>query len=347
MSADPDSKTASRLLERINASWMTQALCVAAELRLADLIGGGMTTARQLAVATGCDRGSLARLLRALASLEIVRERSDQSYALTPMGRMLRADTPQSLRSWAIWWGRHQWGEWEELRYSVRTGASARAMLAGRADGVYQDADPQLTKVFHRAMSELTRVVAIEVLRQVDFSNVRSITDIGGGRGDLLAAILRAHPDAQGTLLDLPNALADAHTVMARNGVEHRCRLAGGDFFSSIPAGADVYLLKSVLHNWENDRCRLLLSNCRAAMSASARLIVIERVLPQRMRGSARDRAAARSDLNMLVGIGGRERNEREIDDLLRSAGLRPGHQKPATSDFGIVQAVAEQHAEP
>lgn len=340
VAAPPAQAMAARLLEMINASWMSQALCVAAELGLADLLAPGSRTADDLARAAGCEQRSMHRLMRALASIGVCTEQEDGAFALAPMGTLLRADARPSVRSWAIWWGKYQWPEWGHLRHSVRTGESARVLLSGHESYDFVMADPGAADVFNRAMSELTHLAATEVARVCDFSAAKRVVDIGGGRGELLATILSAYPALRGTLFDLPHAIAAAAALIRTPGFAQRCVLVAGDFFESVPGGGDVYILKSVLHNWDNRRSAIILDNCRRAMPGDARLVLVERIMPARMTGAATDRAVARSDLSMLVGIGGRERTETEFIALLAASGFRVAGVFPAGLEFSLVEAI-------
>lgn len=340
VAAPPAQSMAARLLEMIGASWMSQAICVAAELGLADLLTPGSRTADDLARATGCERTSVHRLLRALASIGVCTEQEDGSFALAPMGFLLRADAQPSVRSWAIWWGKYQWPEWGNLRHSVQTGESARALLNGRNSYDFVAADPQAAEVFNRAMSELTHLAATEVARGYDFSAATRVVDIGGGRGELLTTILSAYPALRGTLFELPHAMAAAAALIGTAGVAQRCTLLTGDFFDSVPGGGDVYILKSVIHNWDDQRSAIILDNCRRSMTGNARLVLVERIMPARMTGIATDRAVTRSDLNMLVGIGGRERTESEFISLLSSSGFKAARIIRIGFEFSLIEAI-------
>lgn len=335
----PSADASRRLLELIGASWMTQAITAAAELRIADQLAASPLTADALAPTVGCHPGSLRRLLRALASLDLTREQDDGSFVLTEMGALLRSDRQPSLCSWAKWWGRYLWPIWGNLRQSVQSGSSARELATGRSGYAHLEADPEAAAVFNAAMVELTALFAGELDRIVDFSTVGHVIDVGGGYGELLAGILRAHPALRGTLFDLPHALAGAKARMHQAGVADRCEFVGGDFFESVPAGGDLYLLKSVLHNWDDEKCGVILSRCRQSMHRDASLVLVERVLPDRMRSCAADRAVARTDLNMLIGVGGRERTRAEFAALLGVAGFSTTRFVPTPLELAVIEA--------
>ena len=329
---------ASTLIEMISASWMSQAVCVAAELCIADQLANGAKGVDDLARVTQSQPASLRRLMRALASLGLCAECDDGSFELTATGALLRTDAVPSLRSWAIWWGRYRWPMWGELRECVCAGHSE----CQRAGSAHVDDDPAAAAVFNQAMVELTRLTAVEVLRVYDFSTVGRLVDVGGGYGELLAMLLAAHPQMQGTLFDLPSAIACAAAHLVRAGVAERCELVAGSFFESVPGGADAYVMKSVLHSWSDERSRTILRNCCQAMPNHARLVLVERIMPARMRGCASERPAARSDLHMLIGSGGRERTQAEFAALLADSGLQATEFIPAGLDHWVIEAVPD-----
>jgi SAM-dependent methyltransferase len=336
-----DPPGASRLLDIIGGSWMSQAVYVAAELRIADLLAGGPKRVDELAKAAGCHPPSLARLMRGLASLGICVEWEDGRFDLTPMGSLLRSDAPDSLRSWAIVWGKLQWPVWGNLLHSVRTGESARTLVLGTKGYEHLARDAEAATVFNRAMTEVTRLVANEVARVYDFSGARRIVDVGGGYGQLVTAILKAHPKARGVVVDMPHA-SEAAKLYARDaGVAERCEFVAGDFFESVPPGGDTYLLKSVLHNWNDEKSALILRNCGRAMPRGAKLLLVERIFPARLDVSPAHQAVARSDLNMLVGPGGHERTEVEFRNLLGAAGFTPVEVFATSTEFSIIEGVA------
>lgn len=340
-----DSRTDDRrtlLLGLINANWTTQAIHAACVLNLPDLLGAGTRTLSALAQGTGCHAPSLDRLLRALVTLDLCIERDNAEFELSPSGELLRDDATQSLRAWALLVGGVHWARWGELEQSVRTGASHRLRHGGQDGFDHLQADPTAAALFNRAMIEMTRRVAADVVRTIDLSRSRLIVDVGGGSGELLATVLIAYPAARGVLFDLPHAIDAADTVFGRSGVADRCERVAGSFFEGVPAGGDTYLLKSVLHNWDDERCVQLLRRCRNAMAPQARLIVIERIVPERLGTSANDRAVMRSDLNMLVALSGRERTAAQFSALFDAAGLALKTITPTPGEFQIVEAVPQ-----
>ena len=331
-----------RLLDMLNASWMTQAASVAVRLRLPELLSHGPLSAATLAEVAECHPPSLLRLLRALTSLELLSESPDETFALTESGTLLRSNVPGSLASWAVLCGTSSWAAWSRLIDSVRTGHSARRLTRGIEGFEHLQDDPEAAAVFNRAMVDLTQPVALAVVRAIDFSGVRTVVDVGGGAGQLLATIVSAHMSIRGVVLDLGHASAMAAELLRAAGVIDRCKLETGSFFDSIPAGADVYLLKSILHDWDDERCATILGNCRAAMARGARLLVIERLMPAYYSASSIDQNIARSDLNMLVGPGGRERGEAEYRKMLDGARFRTIAVQRVSDSYSVLEAAPQ-----
>jgi hypothetical protein len=326
-----------RLRTLIEAGWITQAIGVAAELGLAELLASGPRRVEELASITGSHAPSLQRLLRALESLDICAEGHD-GFVLRPTGALLRADAEDSLRAYAILNGRQLWPVWEGLAYSVRTGKSHRELLTGMQGYARFQLDAEAATTFNTAMVEITRQVAHAIALQPEFPEC--VVDVGGGYGELLMAVLRSNGRTRGILYDLPHAIDRARERWNAPGLAERCTLLAGSFFESIPSGGDLYLMKSVLHNWDDERCAAILANCRQAMPRHAKLHLIERVMPALMRASPSHQTLARSDLNMLVGPGGKERTVAEYEALLESAGFCSTGMRELALEFSLIEAV-------
>jgi orsellinic acid C2-O-methyltransferase len=334
-------KLVPELFDLINSGSMSQAACVAAELRIPDLLATGPKDVAHLAQATASHAPSLHRLLRALASIGLCTECADGLFELSPLGSLLRTDASNSLRSWTLWWGRYQWPVWANLLYSVKTGESARKLVTGANDFGYLERDQKAAAVFNRAMAEFTTLVAGEVVRVYDFAGMRRIVDVGGGHGALLAAVLdMAHPDARGVLLDMPHAIEGARKLLTAAGLADRCDFTTEDFFKSIPTDADAYLLKAIVHDYDDARSKIILQNCRRAILPNGKLLIIERVLPSRFEASSRHNALARADLNMLVALGGRERTEAEFKNLFETSGFRLSRVVETGLEYSIIEGV-------
>jgi orsellinic acid C2-O-methyltransferase len=342
--APPDDGAARKyLLELINASWTTQVIASSVALGIVDVLAEKAQDIEGLARASSCHAPSLQRLISALASLDLVEQRSDGRVELTRTGALLRTDAGDSLAWWSLLCGGPSWVKWASLADSVRTGLSARRRSGSADDFALYNRDRAGAEVFNRAMSNLTKPVAEAIVEAIDFRGIDRIVDVGGSHGCLIGTILATYPGLRGTLFDLEHAISRAGVELARMGVAERCELVSGNFFDAIPGGADVYLLKSVLHDWDDQHCSAILQQCERAMTGgaehAARLLVIERIRPEHFGGTSCDQAIARSDLNMLVSLGGRERTEREYRALLNAAGLRLERITELPSEFSVMEA--------
>jgi len=336
---DVAADNAAQLLDLIEAKWTTQAIGVAAELAIPDLIAAGTADVTALAKATGCHAASLHRLLRALTSLGLCVENAAGHYALTPLGDLLRSDGEPSLRAWARWGARHHWQPWGELLETVRTGTNANTR--GRAKGGYGHigGDSAKAATFNQAMVEISSLVAAATARAHDFSSARRVADVGGGYGELLCGLLAKHVHLHGVLFDLPHATAGARARIEEAGLSPRCEVVAGSFFDGIPEGCDVHVLKSIVHNWDDERSVVILEACRRALPAHGRLLLVERVMPERLTGDSHERRVVRSDLNMLVNHAGRERTQAEFEALLALSGFAARRFQPLAVGFSLVEA--------
>lgn len=311
-----------RVLSMIGAAWMCQTIAAACELGVPDQFAEGPQDVERLAAKTKSQPDALRRLLRGLCTLELCEERADGTFALTDDGALLRRDADDSVHAWARMSGTRLWRQWGQLADSVRTGHSYRHRVLGADDFSPLDSDPKAAALFNDAMANLTRPVALAAARELDWSGHRRIVDVGGGPGELAATILAQHPHLSGAVFDLAHAVAPARKRLRAAGVAERCEVIQGSFFDTVPVGADAYLLKSVLHNWSDERALAILRNCRQAIVPEGRVVLLERIVPERYTSAPGDRDIARSDLNMLVGCDGRERTEAQFRALLSEAGF-------------------------
>ncbi len=307
----------------------SQCVRAAALLGLPDHLAAGPLTAQELASRAGADAEALARLLRALVGLRLLRRRRDGRFALTPLGEPLRAGAPDSLRDDALHaLGPTSWLPWGELVESVRSGAASFPRLYGESAWEHRARNAESRALFDAMARARSRAETAAILARLALPRRGLVVDLGGGRGELLAAILARRPELTGALFELPEVLAGATALLRDAGVASRCRLVAGDLFAEVPAGGDLYLLKAVLHNWDDAAALRILRNCRKAMSPRARLVIVESLADV-----TRGEDAELQDLHMLVMHGGRERVAAEIEALLREAGLRcTGIRKTAES---------------
>jgi SAM-dependent methyltransferase len=310
---------AQAVLQVIAGFWLSRCVYIAAKLGLADLVQESPKTPAELAVLTGTHAPALYRVLRALASSGRLHENDDGRWGSTPLSAGLLTGVPGSLRALATTeLGEEHYPAWGNLLFSVRTGELAFDNVFGMPNWQYWAGHDEHAQVFNRAMSEMTAVIEPAVLAICDFSPFTTIVDIGGGRGTLMSSILRAYPAARGIVLDLPHVIEQGRQLIAEQHVEDRCELIPGDFFKEVPRGGDAYILKWVLHDWDDERSIAILKNCHRAMVPDGRLFVVEAPLPRRNEPSLHKLM----DVNMLVMTGGRERTEAEYRTLFDAAGF-------------------------
>jgi ubiquinone/menaquinone biosynthesis C-methylase UbiE len=327
------------LLALINANWTTQAIAAAVQLGVIDRLEQQPMPVDALARVAGCDAGALHRLLRSLVTIDVVVELDNGSFALGELGGFLGSKTPGSLGAWAEFCGTRSWAGWQHLCDCVVTGRSARELGGGSAGLAFLDDDAQAASLFNRAMESLSFAVAQAVACTLSFDGVSRVVDVGGGTGQLVSLLLTRHTGLRAVVHDRPHASEAARRKLQQAGIADRCEFVEGDFFEVVPAGGDLYLLKSVLHDWDDERARTILARCRAAMVPGARLIVIERLMPARLCASDSDRAVVRSDLNMLVGPGGHERTESAYRELLAASAFRVVAVKKLADGFSAIES--------
>jgi SAM-dependent methyltransferase len=330
------SGTTEQMLNRmIVGSWVTQAIYVAAEIGIADILAAGPRTADELARGLRMDGPSLYRVLRALASIDIFREDGEGRFSLTPMGKLLESDAPGSKRSLARMAGAEFYRSWGGLLPSLKTGGAAFDEVFGKPFFHYMSANPDRWRIYDDAMTGVHDSETIPVLDAYDFTPFETIVDVGGGNGLALAAILRRHRGIRGVLFDLPAVADRAREVVAGAAVSDRCRIVGGDFFDSVPSSGDAYLLRHVIHDWEDGEAIAILGNCRDAMQPGGRVLVVETVIP-----SGNEPCFGKwLDLMMLV-VGGRERTREQYGDLFSAAGLRLTRVVPTAHEVSVIEGV-------
>ncbi len=326
------------LFRMVTGYYVSRAIYVAAKLGIADLLAEGARSHDKLAEVTGTQADSLRRVLRLLASADVFAEEEDGKFALTPIGACLRSGVPGSMRAAALLFGGITQQAWGDLLHSVETGEPAFRRAFGMEPFDYMAAHPDEAANFDAAMANFSRHIATEVAAAYDFSPFRRVVDVGGGNGALLAGILGANPTLTGIVFDLPDVAARAREQMRELGLADRCEIAGGDFFKQVPGGGDAYLLKHVIHDWNDERAIEILKTCRRAMGAEARLLLVEGVYPSRIDQSDESRGAAANDVNMLVCTGGRQRSEAEFRRLYEAAGFRLTRVVPTQTYVKVIE---------
>ncbi len=333
----------SQFMELVTGNWKTQALCVAARLNLADYLSEGPRSWQTLSRLTQSHAPSLHRLLRALTTIGILVELDDGQFQLTELGYCLCSRREGSLHSFTIYWGEYLWEEWSHLFFSIKTGESARPLVSHAKGFDRFKTDAVLAKIFNRAMAELTSFICEQVVTAYDFSSIsKVVVDVGGGSGELLVAILQKYGHLEGILVELHHVIEDARQCILSAGVADRCRLMPGDFFRSLPGTGDLYLFKSVFHDWDDEACMRILAICRKVMTKQAKLLLIERVMPECLEMSSSDRSMARTDLHMLIAHAARERTRVDFQKLLSASGFRLSRIISIGFSLSMVEAVPD-----
>jgi hypothetical protein len=326
------------LFRMVTGYYVSRAIHVAAKLGIADLLAAGPRDHGELAEATGTHADSLRRVLRLLASAGVFLEAEDGKFALTPIGACLRSGVPGSMRAAALLFGGMTQQAWGDLLYSVKASEPAFRRVLGKDPFAYMAEHPDEAANFDAAMANFTKHIAVAVAAAYDFSPFHRIVDVGGGNGTLLAGILEANPTLTGVVFDLPEVAARATQQVRELGLAARCEIVGGDFFKEVPGGGDAYLLKHVIHDWNDDRATDILRTCRRAMSTDAKLLIVEAVYPSRIDQSDESRGAAANDVNMLVCTGGRQRSEAEFRSLYHAAGFRLTRIVPTQTPVKLIE---------
>lgn len=316
-------------------SWITQGLAVAAELGLADILASEPRSCEELAQQTRANSDALHRLLRALASVGVFAMDEQGRFSLTPLAEMLRSDVPGSQRAFAIMMGEEFCQAWGKLLHSVQTGEPGFNHRYGMPFFEYMTRYPERHAIYDSAMTAVHGPETEPMLEAYDFSPFRTVVDIGGGNGLTLAAILKRHPSLQGILFDLPAVVERAKTNLAAAGVSDRCRIQGGDFFSAVPPGADAYVLRHIIHDWQDREAIAILRGCREAANPGGKVLVVETVIPPGNEPSF----GKWLDLMMLL-VDGRERTQEEYRRLFSEAGLSLKRIIPTAAGVSVIEGI-------
>ncbi len=337
---DPHPEAAAAMMRLLAGAWAARLVHAAAELGIADHLADGSHDAAFIAAATAAHPPSLARLLRALTAIGVLHESDERHYSLTPLGATLRSDRPGSMRAWTLLvFSDDQGRAWEALPHAIRTGEHAFRHVFGADLWARLAARPDAARLFDEAMQSLTQGLNGPLATHYPFSNYKWIVDVGGGNGALLLPVAARNRDMRVTIFDLPRVADAARSRIEALGLADRCEAVGGDAFITIPSGADAYVLKSVIHDFEDREAVAILRTCRAAMSGNARLLLIERLLPERIDpDDPLTRGNFIHDINMFVNPGGRERTAAEFRHLLAQAGLRLTRIVPMPSPSAVME---------
>ncbi len=315
---------------------VSQALAVAAELGIADLLKDSAKSAADIARAANASEDGVYRVLRALASVGLFAETGERRFRLTPLGKLLRTDSPEALGGYARFVGHEStWRPWGELRHSVRTGEPAFDQVFAMPIFEYFAKMPEAAAIFDAAMTSISTFESKAVAAAYDFSGIGTLVDVAGGHGLLITTILKANRKMGGILFDLPHVTAGAPALLQSRGVADRCQIVSGDFFESVPEGGDAYLMKHIIHDWDDERAIQILKNCHRAMRSGGKVLIVDAVIPP---GNAAHFGKL-LDLEMLVLTPrGRERTRVEFQNLLKRSGFRLRRVVPTETHLSVVE---------
>ncbi|NER25239.1 MAG: methyltransferase [Symploca sp. SIO1B1] len=326
------------LLQMLMGNWVSQSIYAAAKLGIADYLQDGEKSYGELATATSTHEESLYRLLRLLASVGIFAEVAPGKFTMTPLADFLRSDVPGSLRDMAIMMSDHEhYSSWGNILYALQTGKSGFEGLFGMNVFEYYAQNPESATIFDRAMTSLCSIENTALSTDYDFSSTYSLVDVGGGQGSLLVSILQANPGITGILFDTLDVIERTKPHIATSGVSDRCQLVSGNFFESIPAGFDAYILKHIIHDWDDERALVILKQCHQAMADNGKVLVVEQVI-----SPDNDPSMGKlMDVNMLVMCpGGKERSAEEFSALFIAAGFKLTKIVPIRGVVSIVEGI-------
>jgi hypothetical protein len=329
-----EASTHQQLDQMITGYWISQAIYAAAKFGIADHLKDGPKTVGELAATTATNPDALYRLLRALASVGIFTEGESRRFSLTPLAEPLRSDVAGSKRALALMSGDEQFRAWAEIDHSIRTGQVAFDKVFGKPIFDYLGDHPDKARIFDAAMVGVHGRESNAILAAYDFSGFRVVADIGGGNGSQMTEILKRHPRMKGILFDLPHVIERATERIRAAGLLERCQLVPGSFFEAVPGGADAYVLRHIIHDWDEEKCLTILRNCHRAMPSASKLLVIESVIPpgnEPFHGKF-------LDLVMLLIPGGKERSEDEYRTLFERAGFELTGTVPTGTEVSIVE---------
>ena len=328
------------LFQMATGFYLSRALYVAAKLGIADLLANGPRRFADLADESHTHAASLNRVLRLLASAGVFAEEADGHFALTPLGAGLRTGVPGSVRAAVLLFSGGAQTAWSDLMYCVETGEPAYRRRGESDPFASLRQNPEESAIFDEAMSDFTKMVALAVAAAYDFSPLQTLIDVGGGNGALMIGILNATPHLRGAVFDRPEVVERARANLAHADLSGRCEAVAGDFFASVPSGGDAYLLKHVIHDWNDDRALAILTSCHRAMAPQCKLLIVEGIFPERVDQSLASRGAASNDVNMLVCTGGRQRSETEFRELFAAAGFALTSIIPTAAQSSVIEGV-------
>lgn len=326
-----------KILSLVGGEWLAKSVYTAAELDIASHLQQGPKNIEELALLTKSNTENLYRLMRLLSSVGVFHEDENRIFSNTATSELLAKDHPQSLRSLTLFYSQEMSKSFDHLTHCIKEGKPAFDLAFHQPVFTYFRHHPQASCSFNAAMKEKSQAVIASCLEVFDFGQFRSVYDIGGGMGHFVAALLEAYPTMHGTLYELPDVISSSRSSLRH--LEPRCSLVPGDFFQTIPKNGDVYLLKSVLHDWSDEKALKILRNCHDAMKNNAKLVIVEPV----MRSPNQKDRAKLMDVFMMAVTGGKERSEQEFNNILSQAGFTIESITATETEFYVIEACKKE----
>lgn len=340
----PTDRSLQELRRMARSLWISHAVYAAAQLSIADALSSAPETAEAVAKSVGAHPESVRRLMRALVTLGILKQTANDEFELSETGSLLRSDAPDSLRNWVLFGGPRRSRHWSQFTECIRTGETAATLLGDATPwpfGLFAEQTDEWS-LFSKAMAETSGHVDDSIVMAYEFGDVKRVVDVGGGYGVLIGAILRTYSSVTGTVFDLPWCRTGAEETLGGKLLAGRGKFVAGNFLEdALPEGADLYVLKRVLHDWEDRQCLTILQKCRDAAPRGSRLLIVEGIVPERLEASLDHQHLMSADLNMLIMTGGRERTHREYEKLLQQTSYDVSRVISTSSSLSIIEAQA------
>lgn len=325
-----------QFLQMATGKFVTEPLYVAAKLNIGDILADGPLPVNEIAKKTETHAPTLYRVLRALTIVGVLVEKPGQAFELTEIGNYLKSG-PGSLKSMILWINDPRHGlAWNELLYSVKTGKTGAEKAYGMPAFQYLEKNKDLGKIFNDAMTNMSGMNSGAVAAGYDFSGIKTLMDVGGGHGAMLTSILTKNPAMKGMIYDLPYVIEGTVAALKKTSMDIRCQAIGGDFFASVPTGADAVIMSHIIHDWNDEKSSLILKNCAKALPNNGKILLVEAVVP----GANEFSPAKLLDLEMLVMVGGKERTKEEYQDLFKQSGLKLGQIVPLANGQSVIEAL-------
>lgn len=322
-------------MDFISDLWGFQVVYTLTELKVWDHLARGLHSSLDIAAEISVDKDCLYRLLRAATNIDLVKQISEKEFELLPIGRALCESETETFRDFIVFMGRHGWRFWGKLLECTKNGQSAIELETGMQPFEYLNSKPELAEDFNRAMTAISNIVIDAFIAGYNFSDIGTVVDVGGGHGRLLGGVLEEFPQMKGILFDLPGVVEGAERVLNKLGIKDRCEVVGGDFFSKVPDAGDLYIMKAIIHDWNDEDAIKILSTVRESIPKNGKLALIEMIVP----GPNKKHLAKFLDIEMIVHAAGKERTKEEFAQVLQRANFKLKKITPLAGPTSVIEA--------